>query len=212
LKAFLILEFRFWIVPVLLGLCGCQPAALAIYKIRGPDFIDPVYVLEKEPTVVIVENYQQSGAMAEAERIAHFVEQDLKSADKEAVVPIVETEKVYDLRGREPIKYQKMKIGEIGKAVGAKQVIYVDLLGSGVQQMLGSDIMRGAASGRVKVIDSETGATLWPVEATQGYPVQAETPIRRPSDKATPMTVREETCEKFGTTIGRLFHKWQPEG
>jgi hypothetical protein len=198
--------------PLLLALCGCQPAAVAIYKLRGPDPVDPVYVLEQAPTVVVVENFQQSGAtMADAERIAYFIEKDLKSADKKPVVPVVESEKVYDLRGREPVKYQKMKIGEIGKAVGAKQVVYVDLLGSGVQQMMGSDIMRGAAGGRVKVIDSETGATLWPVEATDGYPVQIETKIRRPSDAASPMTVREETLEKFGTAVGRLFHKWQPE-
>src|SRR5438552_1366348 len=123
-------SFRTWIWPLLLVMSGCQPAAVAIYKIRGPDPIDPVFVLEKAPTVVVVENFQQSGeSMADAERIAHFIEKDLTTADKKPVVPIVESEKVYDLRGREPVKYQKMKIGEIGKAVGAKQVIYVDLLG-----------------------------------------------------------------------------------
>src|SRR4051794_38460402 len=151
---------------------GCEAVSAVSYKVRGPDFVDAQYKLDSVPTVVMVENYQDPvSVIGDSEQLARYIEADLKEAGKKKpLVPLISSTKIYDLRSNEPVLYQKLKITEIGKSVGAKQVIYVELVSSNVQQMIGGDTLRGVAAARVKIVDCSNGTTKWPQEASGGFP------------------------------------------
>jgi hypothetical protein len=208
---------------LLLSLCtlaGCAAAGVAAYKVFGDTPVDPAYQLPKVPTVVLVENFQSPDATRDdADQLARNIIDDLRKKDKRdkkgavavEFLPLIDPMKVYDLRSNDPVKYRKMRIQEIGRAVGAKQVLYVDLGGAGVQTMMGSDMLRGAGSARVMVVNCETGQTQWPQESGAGYPVGFESKLLRPADDITYDRVRNRTLEALAHRVGRLFYKWKPD-
>jgi hypothetical protein len=103
-----------------------------------------------------------------------------------------------------------MKIQEIGRAVGAKQVIYISMDSFGVQSTGGTEMMRGLGSARVKVINCLTGQTQWPEESTGGYPVNFESKLITPQQNITYLQARDGTMRTIAVNISRLFYKWQP--
>jgi hypothetical protein len=219
-RGFVIFDFRFWIGLLALPMVGgCAALGVAAQRLSPPPTIEAQYVLPKIPTVILVESYHDGGArIADAETLTRYVYEDLKNqaARKkgkgvEELVPLVDWKKVYELRSADPGSYAKMKITEIGKRLGAGQVIYVDLIDSGVLEMMGNDVLRGRAAARVRVVDCETGGTKWPEGTSGGMPVGFETDLKRPAEGASYTQVREETLEKMGQKVGRLFHSWQAE-
>src|SRR5262249_7294049 len=152
-KRVLIFDFRFLIALLLTPLMGgCGAVGVAAYKLSPPPTIEAQYVLPRVPTLVMVENYHDAAATrADAETLSRFIYEDLRAARIESkeqhkqieLAPLVDWKKIYDLRSQEPDRFNTMKITDIGRELGAEQVIYVDLIYSEVQEMMGSDMMRG---------------------------------------------------------------------
>ena len=110
------------------------------------------------------------------------------------------------------INFIRWKIQEIGRQLGAKQVLYVTLDSIGVQSTGGSEMMRGMGSARVKVINCATGQTQWPEESTGGFPVNFESKLLTPQQEVTYEQARDGTMRHFhgGLSISRLFYKYNP--
>lgn len=202
------------------GLTGCNLAAgagVASYKLFGPPAVDPVYVPTAEPMLVLVENYRNpAGASPDAEQVAQFVTENLKAnikneKDKPPKLVLVDQEKLLELQNGRPAEFRKMKIPQVGKALGARQVLYVDLLASGVEMTPGSELLRGRFMARVKIVDVETGQNRWPSDMAEGYPVTWENKPQRPGDKVYPSTVREQALRVGANRVARLFYKWKPQ-
>jgi hypothetical protein len=192
-----------------LATAGCNLIGAAAYKLSQEQSVPAKYTLKKDaPTVVLVENYRSPDLAAnDAELLARCVQDKL---DEKKVVPIVKAEKVFDLRNSRPKEFPKMTIPQIAQAVGAEQVIYVDLQSSGIGSMTGRAMFQGKAAVAVKVIDAKTGAVLYPTDNADGLSLSYETSSRKGRDEDSYPQVRTVLFDGMAKTIGRVFYPWKP--
>src|SRR5262245_22988771 len=139
---------------------GCARAlSVLAYKTVG-DTIQAKYVPPKEPSIVLAEDFQNPGnTSVESEQLARYVTQNL---EKKSVAPLIDPNLAVDLRSRDPSAYRKMSITDIGKSLGAKQVLYIAISNDGLDSAMGTDYRRAEAAARVRWVNVDTGKTLWP--------------------------------------------------
>ncbi len=191
----------------LLALAGCQAAGAAAYVLSGPPAVSAQFVPAKEPTLVLIEDYSNPSLhQTEAEQMTRCVWQDLKAHE---AAPLVEMEKFQELNDKSGAKVRKMTIPQIGQAVGARQVIYVNIRRSSVQGNTGGTIA-GTMDLRVRVVDVRTGETRWPGDAEEGYPVVVETPVVLQGDENTECSMRDQMVRSAGIQVAHLFYEWKP--
>src|SRR5690606_2050106 len=155
------------------------------YAAMGPPRQDAMFVPPNKPTLILVENYKAPSAVAmDADRLAMLVARELQAHQ---VAPIVDPAHLSALRERRGSDFKNMRISEIGQAVQADQVIYINLLKSDVEQTAG--LLKTSISVRVKVVDAHTGQTLWPTDSAEGHPIAHESPMVRPEENVTESSV-----------------------
>jgi hypothetical protein len=190
-----------------LSLGGCNIIGVVSDKFAGDLPIKPEYKPDPlRPMVVIAENYRDPSGNSDASRLAEIVSDRLAANN---VAPIVSTERLMEVRDRSPMAYRKMSVVEIAKAVGAEQVVYIDLTSVGIGSQVGGSSFKGAASANVKLIDATTGAVLFPDDMQAGAAVGFESPVHQASADMTADRVRGETLLGLGTRIGHLFHTYR---
>src|SRR4051812_34333369 len=149
---------------------GCAAISAVTYKVAGDPKTPAEFKPANVPTLVLGENFQNPDQYRQAStQIERDIAGDLL-ANK--VTQGVAVEKIEDLRSADGPAYRKMRIDEVGKAVGAKQVIYVNLVKFNALTPIGSGEMSGLAEGMVRVIDVETGRTLWPSDTSAGRDIK----------------------------------------
>jgi hypothetical protein len=187
---------------------GCNAAGALWYKVAGAPPVPAKYEPIKQPTLVLVENYRNPALTEfDADRVARAVNDDLKKND---VAPLIDHDQLLALRDADPDKFRSMTIPSVGRAVGAKQVIYVDLIESEVQGDASRGVVRGKTAARVRVVDVETGQTLWPVDAQAGAQVGSKVPYAELTESSA-NEVHDVMLTSLSEQIGRLFHKWKPD-
>lgn len=189
--------------------CGCSIAGAIAAKTVGNPNIPAKYVLEKVPTLVWVENFQNPDVLeADAILLAHTIEDKLKKKD---VVPIVGIEKAIDQKNLRPKEFRNTSIAGIGRLVGAEQIIYIDLVEGGLLPLAVGGTFQGKAAAQVKVIRAQDGVTLWPMDAQAGYPVTAETNPIKSIEMKTANEVRINLYDYLSGDIARLFYSYDEE-
>ena len=101
----------------------------------------------------------------------------------------------------------------IGRELGAKQVLYVQLKNTDVAPVPGGGGFSGEAVATARIVDAVSGETLWPNEgsqATDGYTVSAVAKIGQ-RNGANPMEVRQAMYTRLSVDIAKLFYKWKPD-
>ena len=206
---FSIFDFRWFIRTIVLGLLavtvsGCAAGAALAYKLSPTPTQPAQYVMKKQPTLVLVENFHNPTSTAlHADRLDRQITVEL---DRNKVVPIIPSEKVIELREASGEGFAAMNIPAIAKAVGAKQVVYVNLQRFGSDPPGGGPMLRGVADAAVRVVDADTGHTLWPLDSTAGKPVHLETPYVQLTASADEASVQEQMYVALGDKIARLFY------
>lgn len=194
-------------VAVLAGGCNII-GALAAKTVGNPD-IPAKYTLEKVPTLIWVENFQNPDlAEQDAILLAHAIEDKFKKKD---LIPIVGMEKAIDQKNLRPKEFRTTSIAGIGRLVGAEQVLYVDLQQSGIVPVMIGGSFEGRAAAQVKVIKSKDGAILWPTDAQAGYPVTTETNPLKGTDPKNANDVRVSLYDYLSGDIVRLFIKYDQD-
>ena len=191
-----------------LAVAGCTVLGVAAYKLAGPPANPAMYTPAKTPMLILVENYQQQTAANTQSDM--LMRQLFGAMEMHDVAPMVPPEKLQELKDAKPLEFPTMPINRIGQAVEASQILYVQLQGSETHTLLGGEGFQGQASAVVKVVDADTGETLWPTDREAGYPVSAATKIGKDSD-ATPMAVQQKLYAKLADDISKLFYKWKPD-
>ncbi|MBV8779853.1 MAG: hypothetical protein JO353_00515, partial [Phycisphaerae bacterium] len=74
-----------------------------------------------------------------------------------------------------------------------------------------SDLIRGKMEARVRIIDVKTGATLWPADATTGYPLELQSDWTSRGEGVNDSSVEESVRNSLAENIVRLFYKFTPE-
>lgn len=189
-------------------LSGCIVPAV-MYKTVGPPEVPAQYKPAKEPLVVLAENYRHTGSDSfETEQLAREVSQHLKEKE---VAPIIAVEELTKLRDREGDKLKTMSISQIGQALGAKQVVYIDIRECRVEQLSGTPLLKGHLTAYVRVVDSQSGQSRWPERAVEGMPLTVETPYFEAGPEMSEIVVRQSMTRTMALRTARLFFGYRPD-
>lgn len=193
---------------LMLALAGCPALGVAAYKIMGPPPVPAKYVPAKTPMLVMVENYHhQSSANAHADLLGRLVMRQIEIND---IAPIIDPDKLQELKDEKAGEFAKMSIQAIGQAVGAEQVLYIELHNSDITPLVGGEGFSGKSSASVKLISVHDGQTLWPTDIAQGYTVSGSSRFHA-ADAQDPMKVRQKLYGQMSDQIAKLFYKWKPD-
>ncbi len=187
-------------------LSGCAAGLLGT-DMGGTEHAMPArFTPPKEPTLILVEADRMSGSGdPDCRRLAQFIGHEF---DENKVAPLVNDDSINNIRQNDPKGYAHMSIAALGRAAGAKQVVYISIVNYGMDTPIGSDHVKWSASVQVKVVDSQTGESRWPRELTDGEPLSAETEYRQAEDAAGAGGVRDNLNQMLAEKIGKLFHPW----
>jgi hypothetical protein len=191
-------------------LTGCTAVGVAAYKIAGPPPVEAKYVPPQESMLVLVENYRDaSSTQIDAELLTRYLIEKLRAHN---VAPVVDYDSLETLRMDPARDYHAMKLDQIGKALGAKQVLYIDLVSSEINRPLGGETFTARGAAQIKVVDATTGQTRWPADNTVGEPVAFQAPALSADQGGNdPMLVRQKLEEGMADQIARLFYKHDAE-
>lgn len=189
---------------------SCQTAGFIAQAVSGPEKVPAKYVPDKtRPLVVVAENWRDPSSAVDAEQVARFVSDELRERQ---VAPVIDPVKVASLAASRPADWRKMSIPAVGRAVGAGQIVYVNLVSNATERNAGSTLISGSGTAMVRVVDADTGATLWPIDAEAGYPVGFETPMMHDDrEDVSPESVRFAVQRGLSAKIAKLFYDFQPQ-
>lgn len=192
---------------------GCNIVAPVALLVHGPEKTEAKFALPPDkPTVVFVDDRNSVlPSRAIRQRISKAAEKTL-IASKVLTVDMISSDAIFPVAASE--RFSKPKsIAEIGKAVGAKTIIYatVDTFALTTDGAEFAPI----AKLRVKVIDVETEARLWPsadsdAAQQQWFPLTYEYETRSkqlPRTNAEKTTADQALADKIGAALGNLFIK-----
>jgi hypothetical protein len=183
---------------------GCVAVGALAYKFSPPPKVQAVYKLPKKSVLVLVEDYRNPGVSdQDAERLGREI---VDQFQKHKIAPVIDPDKLFDYRAGKGNAFDQMTIASIGRALGASQVLYVDLVSYGGDWTLGSDMLHPQAKIRVRLVDVKTGNTTWPAEAVRGYPLTIEEQYTDIKDTATADAEQQAMCQTTADHIAKLFY------
>jgi hypothetical protein len=211
---------------LLAGSGGCTAVGAMAYKFSPPPTVPAHYTPAREPTVVFVQRSRNpSDAQLDAERIARYVTDDLRahgvggpmldSSLLIAALPRRAGTSVWAAAQRPATATAPttapVTVADLGRTVGAAQVIYVDLTDFNVERTMASEMIKGEVDASVWVIDAHTGRVRWPTDTTQGFTISVPTPYLQPGEKLDENALRGQMDEAIAGQIARLFYSWNSE-
>lgn len=199
------------IVLALLPLASCNIVGPAAYLIEGPPTVDPVHDLADVPTIVFVDDRNNVvNPVSLRKRIADQVLEDLMVKKILSQSNALSTLDAMGLAAQRDRANEVLSIEEVGKSVGARQVIYVKM--EQFQDTPDGFTPRPMASGRVKVIDVEQRKRLFPREDAlePSHPFQTMTREVDPASYSTRsgrLKIFEALAQETGASVAKLFYK-----
>lgn len=194
-----------------LALPGCNIVAPAYAVVHGPPHKDAEFVLADRPTLVFVDDRANVLSRRNLRRqIADRASEDLMT--QEAVTKMIAPRDGLAVAQSET-HGNPMAIDELGRAVGAEQVIYVEMLAFSMSADGTSPVPMARCA--VKVIDVTNRTKLFPepgspnearVMDIPGSPVSMELY----KSTATIRQIEDMLAEVVGTEIGKLFYRHVP--
>src|SRR3954470_18947904 len=111
---------------LLLSCGGCNVLGYGANAVAGGSTTAAVFVMPKRPTAIIAEKYANPGeARTDEEPLCRFIAEALQEHN---VGPVIDPGTVYALKNDNPSKWRAMTIAAAGKAAGAEQVLYVNII------------------------------------------------------------------------------------
>ncbi|MGD0766643.1 MAG: hypothetical protein ABSB42_00310 [Tepidisphaeraceae bacterium] len=190
------------------ALAACTLAGAVADKAVTPTVNAKYVPNKKDSMLVLVESYNLSlDSGIESQHMALTLGRSLRD-DK--IATTIDPQNLERLRDADPDQYRKMSIAEIGRRVGARQVLYVHIWRAEIVKPPGAGQMRGHIEAIVKVVDSATGDTRWPTDASSEA-VQITTAWIPDSSGTTDADLRARMADQMAQDIGRLFHDYHPD-
>lgn len=196
---------------VLSALCflfssGCNIVAPVAAIAMGPPKIEAVYTLQDVPTVVFVDDRSDLvNPMSLRRTIADVASQQLMVG--QVVTATISPNDAMLIAARSDRASNLMSVEDIGRAVGAQQVIVVKM--TKFQDTPDGYTPRPLAIANVKVIDLNRH-TVWPENPAEGWAVNVSGAPVDPSlyaSRSTRLKIYESLAAQLGAEVGRLFFK-----
>jgi hypothetical protein len=194
------------ILVLILIATGCTTAGALTNKLMGPPPVPAQYTPKQEPMLVLVENYRNpSATISDAQRLEDLIKEQLTQYK---IAPLTDPARLDTLRNQGG--FEKLTIPAVGRACGAKQVLYVNVRKFSVEGTVAAEMLKGTADMSVRIVDAETGSNRWPTDAV-GSPVTIETPWLRTGQDANEDKLREQMASRAADFIVKLFRKYSTE-
>ncbi len=193
---------------------SCNILAPAAYIIGGQDKVPAQYALADRPTVVFVDDPNNllpdrslrrliGDKIAQELMVRKLVTTTISSADALAV-------------SRRESYGRKMAIDAIGRAVGAEQVVFVDMVAFSLSPEGITPRPSGAC--QIKVIDATNRERLFPTEDgtfrnTSGFPVQVamrEVSLEQYRTSSSRRRIREQLANEIAGQVTKVFYRHVP--
>jgi hypothetical protein len=194
----------------MLLLPGCNILGAGAFIVAGPPKKDAEYVLPQDrATVVVVDDRRNVvNPTPLRKQIADQVAQEL--LDRELVGTVIDPRDAMAAMSREDRYNEPMAMDEIGRAVGADLVIYIDMLR--FSNTPDGRTPRPVATGAVRVIDVVNRTRLFPAGETSqdARPVEAMLNEMDPSvfrTRSSSNQVYEDLAVAFGSEVSKLFYR-----
>ncbi|HTW95370.1 MAG TPA: hypothetical protein VMD30_11280 [Tepidisphaeraceae bacterium] len=187
---------------------GCM-LGWALSGTMGAQVQKAQFTLAKVPTLVLVENYAEDPrGNVDADRLSADIGETL--AEHKAV-PIIPMDNLARFREANPNTYPHMTIAEIGRALRARQVLYVNIKSYAFDTPAGSDKVHGTVLVFVKVVSTDTGQSIWPADSVEGDPVTAQSDYADADPNGINMDAKLDLNDTLSDKIGQLFYDYQPD-
>ena len=193
---------------LLLSQTGCNVLGWASSAVAGETKRPATFAPAKRPTIVIAENFANpSLASLDEEPLARYITEELTANQ---VAPMIDPDQVTRLQSKNPAQFRGMTIAAVGQAVGAEQILYVNIVNVDVHFADNSDLIRGRGEIRVRFVDANTAATIWPTDSAEGFPITTETSIVRRAER-NDVLVRSDVHRALAIRAGLLFYAAKSE-
>jgi hypothetical protein len=205
------------LLVVLASLTGCPLFGFLASTI--PQYESAVFDLPNRPTLVLVDDPRSifGGAQALA-TIAAYTGADLLHSG--TVTTVIDQRNVAELAGKAGDRFAEMSVEQVGKALGAAQVIHVTIRSADMAMAPG--VLRPTAVVEVVVVDVENRQRMFPpasessgvpsTPGTRGGHMVAVTLRARTTNLDNQRAldvIRQRLAERVGVRIGELFHRHQ---
>jgi hypothetical protein len=189
-------------------LTACGLAGVAASRTTG-NSVGAQYVPNKTDTMLIlVESYGLSlDSGIETEHMTLVLR---KTFEDGKIASLVDPQALERLKDAGPQQYTPMTIADIGRRVGARQVLYVNIWRSEIVKPTGSGQMRGHMNAVVKIVDSASGDTRWPSDAPSEA-VEITTDWTPEKADKTEDDLRAQMADQMAADIGKLFQNYHPD-
>lgn len=197
------------------ALGSCNIVGPAAYIIGGQPKVEAQYALSDRPTVVFVDDPENILPDRSLRRlIGDKVSQELMV--RELITTTISPADALAVARRDRFG-QKMPIDAIGRAVGAEQVVFIDM----VSFSLTPDNVtpRPVGACQVKVIDVTNRERLFPTadggfRGASGYPVQVamrQISLERYRTTSSRRSIREQLANEIADQITKVFYRHVPD-
>jgi hypothetical protein len=196
------------VVTSLCMLAGCGAAGVVTSRVEGND-VKAQYVPSKtDSMLILVEAY---GLTIDSGIETQHMTLVLRKAFQDGkIATLVDQQGLERLKDAGAQQYGPMTIADIGRRVGARQVLYVNIWRSEIVKPAGSGQMRGHMDAVVKIVDSASGDTRWPMDAPSEA-VAITTDWTPESADKTESDLRAQMAEQMAADIGKLFQNYHPD-
>lgn len=197
------------LIAVAFAARGCSIGRVLTHA-YGADPVPAKYTLAKVPTLIIVKDAPDpTGLNDSADKAATGIEEQF---NKHELVPVIESARLMDYKSDHLADFPLQSPEQVGKALKASQVVFVQILNSGLAADGVRDMVKGSVTASVKVVEVETGKQLFPSDGTSnGLMVSYETPMLRLTDKTTPTSVKRNVDLGLADRVAKLFYKYKPD-
>ncbi len=189
-----------------LFVAGCNILGPAYIFIAGPPKVHAEHTLDRQRTVAVVIDDPDSIVPSLGYRRVMLATVQEFLASKAKVREVIDSRDTMAVLQRDSAQ-ERMSLVEIGKAIGAEQVVWARVEGFSLAARTGE--YRPNAQLRVKVIDVTATEKAWPIEPEGGYLLDVTMRVRPdfvPSSGPEERTAMEELAEYTGRAMAELFY------
>lgn len=189
-----------------LPMAGCNILGPAYIFIAGPPKIPAEYQLDRQRTVAVVIDDPDSIVPSMGYRRVMLATVQELLASKAKVRQVIDNRDTMAVLARDSAQ-ERMSLTEIGKAIGAEQVVWARIEGYSLAASTGE--YRPNAQLRVKVIDVTANQKAWPNEPQQGFALDVTMRVRpdfTPTTGPEQRAAMEELAEYAGRAMAELFY------
>lgn len=196
------------LLPLVVPQAGC--VGLAFIHQAFNTTTDAEYTLEDRPTLVLVED--SSKALIDS-NLPSYIAGLISGAliQNEVVKKTIPTERVTEYATKLGDVYRNTPLDQIGRDLGAAQVIYVNVTRAELNADPG--IVKPVAVAEVRVVDTAKGTRLWPVAPVVNRTIKVELkprPLSSENDRGEILVLRREVAQRLARDVGRLFYEFTP--